>query len=356
MNRLTLYVARTVLGASFAVLILLGGIWGLFELLNQLGDVGTGQYQVADALQFTGLSLLSNLYKLLPPAALLGALIGLGLLASHSELTVMRAAGVSTGQIAAMVLKTALLLALLGGIVGEGYAPAAKRAAQELRWRAINGEQGVAGSYHGVWARDGRDFVHLHHLSPNGQLLTLTRYRFDDSGRLTALTRAEKGQYLGGGQWRLQQLKTSLFRDEVVVSASLDEELWSTTLTPDKLGVIIVAPDELSIEGLQDYRNYLRDNGLASEPYDLAFWRKLLQPLATALMMFVGMSFIFGPLRSGSLGAKILVGIAAGFGFHLISAMFGPMSLVYGMPPLLAALLPLLAFGGLGLWLLRRAS
>lgn len=356
MNRLTFYVARTILGASLATLLLLAGVWGLFELFDQLGDVGKGTYQVADAIQYTLFSLAPQTYKLFPLAGLLGTLIGLGLLASHSELTVMRAAGVSTGQIAAMVLKTAVVLALAAAVLGEGLAPQAQRAATELRGRTIRGEQNYLNSVNGLWARDGRDFIHIRQLMADGRMMTLTRYRFDADGRLEAVTRAERADYLGQGQWRLKDVRTSLLRPERVEGETKPTDTWRSNLTPEKLGVVIVAPEDLTISGLADYRRYLKDNGLDSGQYDLAYWRKLVQPLATALMMFVGMSFVFGPMRSVSMGARILVGIAAGFAFYLSNAVFGPVSLVFGLPPVLGALLPLVVFAGLGVWLLRRAS
>lgn len=356
MNRLTLYVARSVLGATLATLLLLGGIWSLFELLNQLGDVGRGTYQAGNAVQYTLLSLAPQLYKLFPLAGLLGTLIGLGMLANHSELTVMRAAGVSTGQIAGMVLKTAILLALLAAVLGEGVAPEAQRRAKELRNRAIKGDEAFLGSRNGLWARDGQDFVHIRQLTPEGRMVTLTRYRFDGQGKLVELTRAEVGDYLSQGEWLLKKVRASRLTDEGVSSTLSAEERWATALTPEKLGVVIVEPEDLSVMGLADYRHYLADNGLASGQYDLAYWRKLFQPIATALMMFVGLSFVFGPMRSVSMGARILVGISAGFAFYLANAMFGPVSLVYGLPPVLGALLPLLLFAGLGVWLLKKAS
>ncbi|MBI2380445.1 MAG: LPS export ABC transporter permease LptG [Gammaproteobacteria bacterium] len=356
MSRLQWYLARTILAATLATLALLVGIWGLFELLDQLGDTGRGSYDSIDALRYTLLSLAPQAYRFLPLAGLLGALTGLGMLASHSELTVMRAAGVSTGQLAGMVLRTALVLALGAALLGEGWAPEAKRQAEELRQRAIHGDKGYLGSEHGLWARDGHDFVHIGQLTPGGRLLTLIRYRLDEAGVLQSLSRAESADYLGEGTWRLNRVQTSLLQADGVGSTQAGSEAWHTTLSPDTLGVVVVAPDDMGLLALAEYRQYLRDNNLASGPYDLAYWRKLLQPLATALMMFVGMSFVFGPMRSVSMGARILVGIATGFGFYLANAVFGPLSLVYGLSPVLAAALPLAVFAALGSWLLKRAG
>ena len=62
-------------------------------------------------------------FQLLPIAALLGSLLGLGMLASRSELIVLRAAGMSPAGIARAVLVTGLVFAVVGGLLGEFVAP-----------------------------------------------------------------------------------------------------------------------------------------------------------------------------------------------------------------------------------------
>lgn len=355
MWRLNLYVITTILAASLVVLLFLGGIWELFVLLDQLGDVGRGTYSTLQAFQYTGLVAPFHFYRVFPLAGLLGAVIGLGMLANHSELTVMRASGVSTGQIAGMVMKAALIFAAAALFVGEKLAPDMQQEAQRLRDRALTGMSGFLGSDKGLWARDGQNFVHLRQLTPEGQMLAVTLYRFDEHRQLKDIERADYADYQGGGRWLMKRVRISSLGEQVD-SQELPELAWSSSLTPNKLGVVIVDPDKLSIAGLRNYRRYLADNGLASGEYDLAYWAKLLQPIATALMMFVGMSFVFGPMRSVSMGARILGGITAGFAFHLCNEMFGPVSLVFKLPPVLGATLPILVFTGIGVWMLRRAG
>ena len=120
-----------------------------------------------------------RLYEMLPMAALIGCLIGLGALASSSELTIMRAAGVSIGRIVWAVMKPMLVLMVAGLLIGEYVAPVTEAQAQAARSLA-QGTGDAQSARHGLWHRQGDEFIHINTVQPNGLLYGVTRYRFDD--------------------------------------------------------------------------------------------------------------------------------------------------------------------------------
>ncbi len=100
MNILDRYLYRTVLvytAMAMAVLLTLGA---LFVFISQQSDIGVGSYSAGDAFLFTLLNLPEQAFELLPIGAMIGTLMGLGHLASGSELVVTRASGVSVWRIA----------------------------------------------------------------------------------------------------------------------------------------------------------------------------------------------------------------------------------------------------------------
>ena len=125
-------------------------------------------------------------------------------------------------------------------------------------------------------------------------------------------------------------------------------------MTPDKLGVVTIKPEMLSLTGLKDYVDYLQQNSQESSRYELAFWRKVLQPLTIAAMLLMALSFIFGPLRSVTMAARVLMGILTGFAFYMSNEVFGPVALVYQLPPLAGAMVPSLLFIGLSVYFMRK--
>lgn len=353
MTRLDRYIGRSVFVSTLAVLGVLVGLALLFAFIDELGDLHA-DYGVAEAARFVLYSSPARLYELLPMAALVGCLIGLGTLASSSELTVMRAAGVSLGRIVWAVMKPLLVLMLAGLLIGEYVVPWTQEQAESGRSLAQGGGAAQT-TKRGLWHRQGDEYVHINAVQPSGVLFGVTRYRFDGERRLLSASFARRGQYQGD-HWQLENVSTTLLhedRSEVVKSPS---ERWDVELTPQLLGTVSVAPEALPLTGLWRYTSYLGEQGLNNARYWLAFWTKVLQPLVTISLVLLAISFIFGPLRSVTLGQRIFTGVLVGFVFRIAQDLLGPSSLVFGFSPLVAVLVPAGICALAGVWLLRRAG
>ncbi len=329
------------------------GLSAIIKYVEQLRKVGQGSYDLLQALLYVGLSIPRDIEMFFPMAALLGALIGLGMLASSSELVVMQAAGFSKLDIGMSVLKTAVPLMIVVTLLGQWGAPQAQKMARDLR--AFSTSNGAILSVRtGVWARDANDFIFIGKIE-NDKLYGLNMWRFDDNKQLKNIYFAEEVEYLSGNEWLMKDVQLSEMDNEVQLSkVSLPEYRWTTSLEPDKLAVVTVKPEELSLSGLYDYVSYLKASEQDASRYELAFWRKMTQPFSIAVMMLMALSFIFGPLRSVTMGARILSGVVAGFTFYISSEFFGPLSLVYNIPPTIGAIMPSIAFLTIAVMLLRR--
>jgi hypothetical protein len=213
----------------------------------------------------------------LPMAALIGCLIGLGTLASNSELTIMRAAGVSIGRIVWAVMKPMLVLMLAGILIGEYVAPLTENQAQADRALAQGGGAAQS-SKRGMWHRQGQEYVHINAVQPNGILLGVTRYRFDDERRLLSASFARRAEYRDS-HWMLRNVQTTVLHEDRSEVINQPEERWDIELNPELLGTVVMEPEALSVTGLWQYIHYLGEQGLNNARYWLAFWTKVLQPL-----------------------------------------------------------------------------
>ncbi|UUM30948.1 LPS export ABC transporter permease LptG [Vibrio japonicus] len=350
---LDLYIGRTIIATSTLVLATFIGLSGIIKYVEQLRKVGRGAYDLMHALYFVLLSIPRDIEMFFPMAALLGALIGLGMLASSSELVVMQAAGFSKLDIGLSVLKTAVPLMLIVMALGQWGAPEAQKMARDLRAFALSGGS-IASVRAGVWARDTNDFIFIGKVEDD-KLYALNMWQFDDDKKLKSVVFAEEVDYQQDNTWLMRDVQITDMTDETnITKSNVDEMPWSTSLAPDKLAVVTVKPEELSLSGLYDYVSYLKASEQDSSRYELALWRKVTQPISIAVMMLLALSFVFGPLRSVSMGARVLSGVVAGFTFYISSEFFGPLTLVYGIPPVFGALMPSVVFLGLALMLLRR--
>ncbi|MBC9249637.1 LPS export ABC transporter permease LptG [Pseudomonas alcaligenes] len=353
MVRLDRYIGTSVFFAILSVLGIIVGLALLFAFIDELGDL-SDSYGTQEALIYVLLTLPRRVYEMLPMAALIGCLIGLGSLASNSELTIMRAAGVSVGRIVWAVMKPMLVLMLVGVLIGEYLAPWSENLAQAQRSMAQGGGEAQS-SKRGLWHRQGQEFVHINAVQPNGKLFGVTRYQFDDQRHMLSASFARRALFQGD-HWLLEEVKTTQFHDKSTEVVESPSERWDVELNPQLLGTVVMEPEALSISGLWRYIRYLSEQGLNNGNYWLAFWTKLLQPLVTAALVLMAISFIFGPLRSVTLGQRVFTGVLVGFVFRIAQDLLGPSSLVFGFSPLLAVLVPALICGVAGVFLLRRAS
>src|SRR5690606_15241091 len=202
------YLARQVIGASLLVALLLVALSAFLQLLAQL-DALTGDYGLLQAFQFVLLSMPQQLYEMLPMAVLLGALIGLGQLASANELMVMRAAGVSVLRVARGALLGGAIIAIAAFLVGEFVAPSAEQYARSMKSIARTQRVSWLGAS-GVWARDGNRFVNVRQMLREDELRDVFVYRLDDDGELGSMLFAEQAR-IGDDGWQLRDIAITEF-------------------------------------------------------------------------------------------------------------------------------------------------
>ncbi len=338
MKILDLYVGRTVIGGALLVMCVLLSLFVFIEFISELDRIGQGSYTAWTALQFVMLSVPRLAYELMPLAALLGSLIGLGLLASNNELVIMRACGVSLARIGWAAVKAGLLLVVISVWLGEWVVAEAEQYATDMRSTALSGASALR-TQDGFWTRDGASFVRVTTVLPERELAGIEIYEFDRGGALQRVSHARSAVY-DHGQWLLRDVVHSVLDSDSVTTQRIEQERWDSRLDPALLDVIAVKPSGLSISGLYRYISYLRDNALDTARYEVEFWTKLMLPFATGVMVFAALPFVFGPLRSVGVGQRMLVGILVGLGFYLINQAAAYAGLVYGVNAALVGILP----------------
>lgn len=346
------YISKTILSSTALVLVVLLALYTFMDFITELDDLGKGDYQLMNILAYLALSMPKRIYELLPVAALLGSVIGLGTLASQSELVAMRAAGVSVKDINKAVLIVAGILMVIALVIGEVIQPITEQKALRIQTAAQTGTEGSQSQY-GFWTRDGNHFNHIQRIHRDGRFEGIKIYEFDNNHRLRIVTHAKEARYQNNDWLLFDVVQSSLDEDGVEVRA-VERAKWRSKLNPGMLNVVVVPPEFLPVWSLMEYVAYLKTNHQSVSQYQLAFWSKIMMPVSSAVMVFLAVPFIFGPLRSTPVGGRVLVGVLVGIGFHLFNQSFQHMGLVFGVLPWLAASLPTFIFAGVGIYMLRR--
>ncbi len=367
------YIGRSILVTSLLVLMTLVTLASIFGFIGELDDVGKGNYTILNAAQYVFLTIPGKAYLLFAPAVLLGSLLGLGALASNSELTVMRAAGISGGRIIRAVVVTGIGLMFLIALVGETIMPKAEQIAEELRLTALEKRLSVKGS-RGLWLKSADRFVNIGTVMPDYTLLEVTVHQFNNNSLQMAMSAARAS--LVNDDWLLEDIEITLLNDAGVSNEQIENMAWkdfvrrnnvtsneleSLKEVPDLVSAellksISVSPESLSAMHLYDQIEYLKDNQLDSRRIELAFWVKIASPLSTLVMLMLSLPFVFASQRSGGAGQKIFVGIMLGIVYVLLNKVLTQLALANGLSPAFSALLPLLCFLGVAIVGIKRTT
>ena len=358
------YIGRAILATTLLVLMVLVALASVFAFVGELDDVGKGSYSVTRAAQYVLLTVPGKAYLLFAPAVLLGSLLGLGALASNSELTVMRAAGISNGRIVRAVLVTGVALMALVALIGESVMPRTEQMAEEIRLTALEKRLSVKGGS-GLWARSAGRYVNVATVLPDFTLLDVSVHDFDDHA-LGSTLRAARASLDEAGEWVLEDIELTRIEADGARVESIERSTWKTLIgvgadapaliSADVLKSLSTSPDNLSANDLSEQVRYLRDNGLDSRAIELALWVKLTSPLATLVMLMLSLPFVFGSQRSGGAGQRIFVGILLGIVYVLLNRLLAQLALANGLPPSLSAILPLVLFLGIAIVGIRRSA
>lgn len=343
MRILDRYISLSVIWASGLVVLVLAGIESFIEFIGELPSIGVAHYDILSVFAFVGMQLPTDIYQLFPVAGFIGSLIGLGRLATTSELMVMRAAGVSIARIGWAVVKAALLMLIVMTIMGEWFAPVLQYKAIHFKEKQMQ-RQMNPWSGEGLWLHQGQTFVYVGSIKSNAQIQDITRFDFDRQNHLIALLNAKQG-FLKNNNWQLQQVDITRLTPTQATTEHDQQAPLGFTFQPELLQKRLqLDPTQQTISQLWNNIRYRRQAGLLASELESAFWARVLQPLTTVVMICLGVPFIFGSLRSASMGARILTGIIVGFIFYMLNQFLGPIALVYQWPGWIAGALPVLFF------------
>jgi lipopolysaccharide export system permease protein len=358
-KRVDRYIARHVLLATLGVWAVLLGFDIIVSLSDELGDVGKGSYTLSHAVMFQLFTIPRRLYQEFPYVAVIGSLLGLGGLAARSELTAIRAAGVSKLRIGLAALLPLACITVLMLVNIETVGPAGEQRAQMLA-NAKSGQL-IMARYSGLWAREGQLFLNARAGGPRQEgeeawieLQDVRLYQFDGDGRLRSLAVATTAEHRGG-KWMLRGVERAHFLPRSVHVEKVASERWDTTLDEQSLVATLAKPRYLSLSELRANIAYLERNQLDASQFISTYWGRWFYPVTVIVLVLATLPFAFSSLRSGGFGKRLFIGILIGLGYILAETLLVRLADVYRFDVRLAyALPPVILTGIVWGWIGRR--
>ncbi|WLI90301.1 LPS export ABC transporter permease LptG [Massilia sp. R2A-15] len=388
MKILQRYFAVNIMQAVAFALVAFLALTAFNDLTAELPSVGQGGYMIQHAFLYVLMLLPGHVYEVMPVAALIGTIYAMSQFAASSEFTIMRASSMSTAMAAWMLFRIGIVFVLITFVFGELITPRTAPLAERLKL-STKGSTVSQQFRSGLWAKDvvhrdgvngpvtGSRFFNVNQFKPDGQLAGVKLYEFDTSFRLRSLVTAASAAFEGNNTWRLTDVTETLFsnsrvlpapgelaRSGAAVQGMFGQETSAVStrklptmqlvseVTPKILSVSSADPDRMSANELAVYTRHLAENKQENDRFKIAFWKKLIDPLAIFVLMALALPFAYLQMRSGGVSLKIFIGIMIGVSFLLVNTLFSHLGLLSTWPPLLTAVAPsllylLLALGAL---------
>ncbi|TWT21223.1 LPS export ABC transporter permease LptG [Luteimonas marina] len=359
-----LLVARVVIGTVVLTWAVLTGLDLVLAMVDELRSVGQGNYGFFDAVTYIAHTLPRRAYMMFPTAAVIGSLMGLGQLAASSELTALRALGVSRKRLSLSVALPLLLLTGLMMVNAETLGPWAQRSADMMKSAARSKDMIVA-QYSGLWAREGDTFLNAQAGHERGdenerwlELNDVRLFEFDDAGRLSSIAHARIAEHRDTG-WLLRDVKRTYFEERTVTQTDVAEEHWESSLDSAALAANasnIWRPRYMSSAELKQGIDYRKRNQLDASEFEEYYWGHWFYPLNVLALCLAAIPFAFGSLRSGGLGRRLFIGVVFALGFWLLQTQVVKLAAVYKFDYRIAYLVPPVMMLAVSWFLFRRRS
>jgi len=360
------YVVREFLGTFIMVLSGFVMLMLVFTFFDLVGDIIRNRIPLATVGAYLVNLTPDMLYQIAPLAVLIAVLVTFGVLNRNSEITAMKATGISLYRLVIPVISIAAILSISLFLFDQFYLPQANRRQEALR-NIIKGRppQTVLHPEHN-WifgqphaGEPGRIFYYQFYDPDHKEFANLSVFEFDPSTfSLTRRIVAPRVYWESDHDiWRFQNGWVRDMKGAETTGYSEFRQLAFSEIHEDP-GYFTKEnwqSQEMNFPQLSSYIKDLRQSGFDTMRLRVALWHKLAYPLIAIVMAVMAIPFALSMGRRGSLSA-IAVAIAVALAYWVIDGLFGAMGNVNYLPAAVAAWSSDVLFALVGGYLLLRTS
>jgi lipopolysaccharide export system permease protein len=339
------YVGRMFFVRFIGLLIFFVIILQMLDLLNRSSDIMLAEGADFDSMvRYVSLRAPQIVSQFIPFAALLGIVLTLAGLSHTSEITIMRAAGLSVHRVLFPLGFVCGLVALFHFVFHETVVV---RASEALDYWEVNDyannlppesetRTDLRISYDGEFiSADSAARVQ------DGFMLTGVNI-VDMSGGLVSKIIEARAARFEDGAWRLYAVRTL---DAMTQQATYSAEvIWTNSLDPELLFAMTLEPDQTSLSELGAKIRQLNDDRADTRGPMTQLLSRFSKPMATLVMPLLGAIAGFGVHRQGVLLARAVTGAALGFGYFVAENLALALGALGVVPAIIGAFFPLAIF------------
>lgn len=345
---------------AFCALLLL--VASIFDRFSDILEYGASAKTVA--IYFLS-SLPGKLMQVVPIAAMLAVLFSIGSLARTNEILAMLTSGVHALRLSVPILVAGVFIVIGAFLMNEYIVPPLERLSKVYETRLEQRDMRRITMNTNVFARGREGWIYiaraysnpdremyrpmLLHLSPDHKHVTL---------RVEADTATWKGTTEDNRTlWAFENPHTWTFDSEGrVTTYSATAGVETLTLEPNLQALLAqqLKPEEMNFQQLRDHIELLSARQQPTQALETSLLRKVTFPFGILIIMMIG--FAFGvKSRAGTAMAIIGYGIGWAAGYYVLNAFLQALGSAGTVDPVVATVGPLVIFGVVAFWLMRRS-
>jgi len=331
------------------------GIYLLIDFFEKVDDFIEHQAPFTLYLTYFASKTPLIICQIVPLAVLMAVFMTLGGFSRTSELTAMRAGGVSLGRITLPLLSLCFALSLLVLAANEYLVPLSVRESNRIIHGELTGRPQQAAKLDRLWFREQGTIVNIRLALPEQDALQgVTLYTLDSNAQMITRTDGERAIFSGQG-WTMTGVTVHHFdpgSGEVTQVEHPDSLPLAIDKTPADFRTTTESNEEIGISQLRSLARRVQAEGYDPTRYLVDLHARTATPFASFIMAFLGIPFALQRGRGSNLALGIAISVAIGITYHIMQGILIALGYSGVLPPMVAAWAPNLLFGLIGVWMM----
>jgi len=347
------YILKNLLVYSFFVLLILTLLFSVFSFLEETEKIGTGEFELFDALVYAFLRLIPNAYNVLVLSFLIGITIAIGNMSNNKELIILKNANISYFLISKKVVFFSFLTAFIFSIPLDYFSFSISEYANQYRANKLNLFYSDKLTQD-IWFKNGNRIINIESLNGT-ELREISIFDVNNSS-IKKIINSESGTINNNeihiNNAKVQDLKKKYPKNNLMNLEKLNKKI-SIEFNKEILHILEKKPENLSLAQLISFLYYSENQGM-NKNYLSELYGRLLRPFLLVSMVILSLPQILNHDRVNSLSSRIFFGVIIGISAYFIIKFSVSLGVALDINPLLSNLFPVLLILSIGILLFNK--
>ena len=329
-------------------------IYLLVDFLDRVDNFIEYRSTVHEVLLYFAYKMPFIILQMSSVSVMLAVVVTFSMMHRHNEIVALKAGGVSVYRLSWPVLLAAGFISLMTFVLAEGVVPQANLRSWQLWEYEMHHEERDQQQYYRHfkgWYRSEHGIYNIRRFLKQDEVLEgVSLYFFDDSFSLVRRVDAYRGRFQGDDWHFTDGVDKTIGQGGVFRMEKFQERTVVLPERPEDFHHVTKSADQMSLKELEAHIVQLAREGYDPTPYVVDRQVKFSLPFVSAVLTLLVIPLTLRHSRDSSLVVGVGTGVAVAFAYLVFFGLSRSFGLSGTLPPALAAWLPNMVFGLVGLY------